>query len=373
MNYIQNFDKSRKSLIGSSDVPALIQHPEKPESIAGYERTALTVYLEKTGQKERDPAGLPAKLGHALEPYVLQEAISILADDKTACDFLRGYMLCELEKDNKNGGYPNAPAFQNTPWLHHTEAVNDYSVSHADCINQKDGILIEAKTASFWASMRRESDPYKGYDPKLKGHQGVPIAHYMQIQHQMLLYSTVYGIQIKKGYIALIANSEFNMWEIKPDIKVQERLAELCSRMKQCIDTKTPPRELAMNADDIKYMYPEIKEDFKIISGDELQQAIEYAKMQKEASAQETAWKRKKEDAASALSVMLKDTGVLKGMIDGSMIDIASWQSRTGAERVMSLSEIKKNKEKVYNYLVKNECIMKGEDTRSVKVKYKGE
>jgi hypothetical protein len=371
MNYIQNFEKSRKTLIGSSDVPALIQHPEKPESIAGFDRTALTVYLEKTGQKERDPAGLHAKLGHILEPHVLYEAISILSDDKTAKDFLRGYTLCEL--DSTKAGYPTAPDYQNTDWLHHTEAVNDFSVSHADCINVKDGIIIEAKTASYWASHRREADPYKGYDPKLKGAQGVPLAHYMQIQHQMYMYSSVYGVHIKKGYIALISDGVFNMWEIKPDIKVQERIAELCSKMKICIDAKTPPKDLAMNTDDIKAMYPEIKEDFKIISGDDSQKAIEYALTQKEAAKQESAWKQKKEDAAAALAVILKDTGTIKAMIDGALVDVASWQPRAGAERVMSLSEIKKNKENVYKYLVKNECINKSEDTRSVKVKYKGD
>ena len=44
--------------------------------------------------------------------------------------------------------------------------------------------------------------------------------------------------------------------------------------MKKCIDTDTPPKMLAMNQDDIKIMYPKLDEDFRIISGDELQVAL---------------------------------------------------------------------------------------------------
>jgi len=75
MNYITDFQKSRSTKIGSSDVPALIQHPEKSESLAGYGRTALTVYEEKIGIRERDPVGFPAQMGHVVEPYALQEFI----------------------------------------------------------------------------------------------------------------------------------------------------------------------------------------------------------------------------------------------------------------------------------------------------------
>jgi hypothetical protein len=367
MNYITNFEKSRKKLIGSSDVPALIQHPEKAESLAGYDRTPLTVYQEKLGLIKREPAGLPAKLGNALEPYVLYEAIKELENKKVAQKFLEGRILTELTRTKD--GYKN-PEAQFTDYLHHTEAINSHSVSHADCINIKKGILIEAKTAGYWSANRRQNNPYDGYDTTLKSGQGIPLKHFMQVQHQCAIYKEVYGVDIKKIYVALITDGKFHMWQVKPDIKVQTRILELCSFMKICIDKKIPPKELAMNTEDIKVLYPEIKEDFKILSGEELQTAVDMARLQKEASEQEKAWKQKKEDANSALSIILKDTKMLKGIIDGEMTPIAEWQERKGGDNLRPLSEIKKNEE-VYHYLSKNDLIVKADDSKFVKVKLK--
>ncbi|MCK9303663.1 MAG: hypothetical protein M0P35_10810 [Bacteroidales bacterium] len=344
MNYITDFTKSRKSLIGSSDVPALIQHPEKYESLAGYERTALTVYMEKTGQVEREPAGLAAEIGRHLELLILKKCIAEIDSPEVAEEFERGYLLCELAKTKT--GYHDAESFQNTKWLHHTEAVNEHSVSHADVINIEDGILIEAKMSLFWSS-RRGDDPYKGYDFDIEGRQGIPLKHYFQTEHQAALYNLVYGIKPKKIIVPIITDGKFHLWKYKPDLKNQEKILELCSYMKQCIDTKTPPKILAMNSKDIKALYPKINEDFKILSGDDLESAMIHARAMRDCANQEKAWKAKKEDAQNALSVFLKDTKILKGIVDGELKSIASWQERKASESIMPYSEIKKDKDKL--------------------------
>jgi hypothetical protein len=96
--------------------------------------------------------------------------------------------------------------------------------------------------------------------------------------------------------------------------------------MKQCIDRDIPPRELAMNQSDIKAMYPKLNEDFRIISGDELQMAINAARQAREAGEQGKAWKAKKEDAENALAVLLKDVKILRGLVDDEIVDLAAWQ-----------------------------------------------
>ena len=114
MQYIKNFTKERSNKIGASDISKLIQHPEKSESLYGYDETALTLWQEKTGKIKREPARFSAEMGNALEPVVLRKFISENIDKETAEKFYRGYVLCELNKTDD--GYLDAENFQNTNW-----------------------------------------------------------------------------------------------------------------------------------------------------------------------------------------------------------------------------------------------------------------
>lgn len=380
MNFITNFHKSRSTLIGSSDIAALIQHPEKTESLAGYERTALTVWEEKTGRTKREPAGFAAEMGHVLEPYVLREFIrnnqkvnsvgDALQSNDIAQSFYRGYILCELDKSDD--GYKTAPDTQTTDYLHHTEAITDYGVAHADCINLNKKIIIEAKSGSYWP-VDRKDDKYKGYDFTLKEWHGIPLANYYQIQYQAAIYQEAYNVQIDTAYLALIYDTnKYQDWEIRINRRVQERLIELAHYMKTCIEKDIPPKMLAMNAKDIQIMYPKINEDFRHVSGDELTAALSASRQAAEAAKQIKAWKQTEEDAKNMLAVLLKDNKKLQGMVDGDIVDIAAWQERGESERILGLEEIKKDK-RLYNYVLKNELIKKIEASRFIKIKYKGE
>ena len=376
MQYITNFTRERSTKIGASDISKLIQHPEKSESLYGYSETALTLWQEKTGRIKKEPAGFSAEMGNALEPVVLRKFISQNTDKETAEKFYRGYMLCELNKTDD--GYPDAENFQNTNFLHHTKAENDFAVAHADCLHLQiagnHAELIEAKTASYWSAKRRD-DIYSGYDTTLKNHQGIPLKHFYQVQFQAAIYQEVYGLNINTGFLALIFTDgfkpvSFHQWEIRIDVKIQERLLELASYMKKCIDTDTPPKMLAMNQDDIKIMYPKLEEDFRIISGDELQVALHAIEQRKLASEQEKAWRQKKEDADNTLSIFLKDAKTIKGIIGDEIVSLATWQERKGAERVAGLKEIKQYPD-IEKLLREKNLINKSENTRSVVIKYK--
>lgn len=389
MNYITNFTHSRATLIGSSDIVACLQHPEKHESLAGYERTAITVYKEKRGELPRTPAGLPADIGHELELLALQKAIEQIetVNGETPENirslinrFRRGYQLAEInttiEYDadgNESLTYHNAKEFQNVDWLHHTEAITQDSVSHADCINIADpenAIIIEAKVATSSWSAKRGDDPYKGYDFELEGVRAVPLRHYMQVEHQCAVYAQCYGIKIKRAYLALICDGKFYLFEWRPDVKIQERLLELSSYMKLCIDTATLPVKLAMNADDIKTIYPKINEDFRVVSGEQLETAMQYARVAKDAAVMKKNWEEKERDAKDALAVLLADSGRLRGIVDGEMVELVAWQERKGIERLMPLSEIKKDK-RLFSYCEKNGLIKQGEPSKFVQVKFK--
>ena len=78
-------------------------------------------------------------------------------------------------------------------------------------------------------------------------------------------------------------------------------------------------------------------------------------------------WKQKKQDALESLSIHLKDTEKLKGMINGELVDLCKWQTRKGSERIKGLTDIKKldNKDEILDYLHKHELIYKTEGSKS--------
>ena len=210
LQYITDFHKSREARIGASDIPTLIPHPLRPsESLAGYGQTAITLWEEKTGQRQRTPSGFAADMGHYIEPKAIREFIRDVASGepemsggRVAMEFFRGFMMYELEAERRRPDAQTGRAFNHTAFKHHTEAVTPFGVAHADCVYIPEGnarkvktpydftvdftkpFIIEAKSAQYWAA-RRNDDPYSGYDTSLKEWQGIPLKHYLQIQYHL--------------------------------------------------------------------------------------------------------------------------------------------------------------------------------------------
>lgn len=365
--YITDFYKSREGRIGSSDIPALIPHPvRKSESLAGYERTAIAVYEEKTGITKREPAGFSARVGNDIEILPLRYFIEEYDTKETAREFYRGYIMCKIGQEANETGIFNTTAFNNTDYKHHTESMNDFAVAHADCIYVgKKPFIVEAKSAQFW-SVKRDKDIYSGYDFDLKDWQGIPLKHYFQIQFQMALYG------VDMAYLALLYNtSEFHTWQIKGNKKHQAELLELAEYMKKCIDKKTPPKEKAMNASDIQKLYPEIKEDFREVVGKELETAMSITEQYQHAKQQVKQWELQERDALDAISVLLKDERELKGLINGELQTIARWKNIGGAEKIVALSKIKKERFDIYGYLLDNSLIEYQKTDRKPEIKLK--
>lgn len=410
--YITDFHKSRQSLVGASDIPCLIPNPNNStESLASFTKdgkrivkTAQDLYNEKVNGKDYDYS-FAADMGHFLEPKVLYEFIKDNIDKDVANEFYRGYQLHSLETElqSQKAGKKvcvNPVPFNTTPFRHNTEVVNDFGVAHADCVfdpkemnvkilqknmatANKDGsilykknnitidlskpFLIEAKSANYFSANARKHDQYKGYDLSLKEWQGIPLSHYLQIQYQLLLYN------IDVSYLALIYNTnEKRYWTIKSNKKHQQELQQIAEYMKKCIDTKTPPKQLAMNQKDIVKLYPTIEDDFVEITGEQLHHVIDSAKKYYAAKKQVKVWQAKEQEHKESMAIHLKDVKVAKGIVNGVMVDLCRYKITKSSQRLCGLKAINERDEKeakrIMNYLKRKKLINKSDESRSAQI-----
>jgi hypothetical protein len=402
--YITDFHGSRKNKIGASDVPYIICHPENTiESLAAYTdeknkrhaNTAIDLYYKKINN-EKSNYSYAAKMGHVLEPYIVYEFISDNFNKEVADEFLRGYLLHKIEQDfqSQKAGkkiFVNPLPYNTTPFRHNTEASNEFGVAHIDTLfdpefmtgkwsnmeikNKEIDITkplnIQAKSCNYFSFKSRKKDKYKGYDISLKEWEGLPLGVYFQVQFEMLVYN------IDTTYVALNYNTNQKAsWKIKANKKHQKDLMQLAKYMKQCIDTKTPPKQLAINQSDIIKLYgSETKDDFIELELSELDFALKNAKEFYIAKEQEKKWKRKKEEAEQSMSIFLKDFDSIKGVVDGEITEIAKWKETGGSERICGLSDIKKRDEReskrIINYLTKNNLIKKSKKNKKATIKIK--
>jgi hypothetical protein len=361
-----DFTKERSGRIGGSDIAALIPSGEKPnESLAGHGRTPITVFQEKTGRKKRDPAGLPAEMGHFLEPKVLELFIREKFNYEIGKEFIRKKIIYELSPKNLN-----ASDFQVKPFYHNTQYYTTEGKSgkivHADCIvkTDKEEYSIESKSANFFAARRPTESKISGYDLDLEEWQGIPLKHYVQCQYQLDL------LELDYCYLPLIYNtSQFQYWKIKANKKHQNQIMDLVDNMIWHINKDIAPKEMILNQNDVKELHPKLQDDFVMISGEERDQAIEIAGAYNKAHEQEKKWKNKKQEAADSMSILLKDVPELR---DENGI-IAKWQVKKASERVKGLKDIKKIRPLAYKYLNKWDLINTSEESRSVSIKWKGE
>ena len=399
--YIRNnFSQARSKRVGASEISAAIPDPEHPgQSLAGYDRTALTVWQEKTGRKERDIAGLPAEMGHWNEVKAIELFIRGINPDMA-----REYRRSRLEYERLSEQFPDTRAedYQTTPFRHNAQWYNDDFIVHPDGIWESnfqwvstDGscvigppshqqpikahgytidlsrpFLIEAKNHGYFATKRKNGSVVNGYDFNLTGWQGVPLREYVQCQFQMAC------LDVDVDYLPLITDAAFgtfHVWEIKRDRKTGDRLIDLAAKLAYYIHKDIEPKELAMNAADIATMYPTMAEDFAILSGDEANAITAAASTYREGDELERIGKQKKKDATDALAVYPKDTKELRVERDGSIIPVAAWIEKKGAERIIGLKDIRARDDgaTIEKYLTRKGLVKEGEGSRYVSVKWK--
>jgi hypothetical protein len=393
-----DFYTSRSERIGASDVPALIPSPENPvESLAGYGRTALTVYQEKTGEIDRSfESNFNTEMGHHNENKSLEWFIRFFFDYKEAVKFriAKERYEADVELAQLNGTpIPSAREYQTGgPFLHSVQHYTDGMIVHPDMLfigipelkgkkerfRTYNGIkvdlsmpfVVEGKSAKKYAAKRPEGSLIKGYDLSLTTWHGIPLKHYVQVQFQELVFS------VKVGYLALIHDtSDFQVWRIDADKRTQGQIMDIVGKMVQHIKNKTFPRELAMNANDVKIMIPEIQRDFINVQPEteKGKKALEIQEAYNKAKEQEEIWKARKQDASDAAAVML---GEFEELRVGNE-KVLNWTFKKGSETFKKIDpkskdgmikQLKKNDQTTYNYMKKKGYIYWTKDTRYVAV-----
>ena len=368
----KDFTEQRAKRIGASDIPALIPNPLSPtESLAGYGRTPVTVWEEKTGRKARGPAGLPAEMGHYLEDKAAELFIRPIDEQASKEHF--------LDRGIWDRGGMNV---QSTPYMHHVQFYRDGMICHPDVlydpaknqnliatvpgskftahdlkIDMSSPFLVECKSANYFATKRTRKGG--GYNFDDLSWQGIPPAHYMQIQFQLALL----GVGV--AYLALIHNTnQFQVWPVYADKVHQGKLLDIAGRMIEYIRADREPLEWAINADDIIALYPEIGDDFLLLDGDMKEQARQLAGKYREAEDEERRWKDEMEEYRTGLALLLKDFPEIRD----EKQTYAKWQIRKGAERVKALARMKKEDPLAYKYLKRKGLLHQSPDSRSVKV-----
>ena len=373
----------RAGRIGASDIPALIPDPDKPnESLAGYGRTAVTVWEEKTGRRQRDPAGLAAEMGHFLEPKTTALFLRDVFGREYANEWLLSRMQFELLRRSDHTNV-QASQYQRAPVAHNIEWYDDKFIVHPDAIYQPPPVapdpmevvahglqinltkpfLIEAKSARYWSARRRDESQSAGYDMDLRTWQGIPLRHYVQIQFQLAM------MDVDTCYLPLLYDtSQFQVWQIAADKSIQGKIIDLAGRLSWHIANDQPPKSMAMNGRDIAALYPTIDEDFVYLAGDEAEAVTDACRAYRKATAQEKVWKAKKSEAQDAIAVHLKDRGELRNA-DGGVL--ARWQERKGSERVTALGKIRTDDPVSYRYLKRKKLIEQSSGSRSPAVVWK--
>lgn len=388
-----DFKQARSGRIGASDIPALFPDPERPtQSLAGYGRTAVTVYQEKIGELEREPAGFPAEMGHYLENKTLEIFIRNIEG------FERGQKFRFLKESFESKKNAKAENYQLVPWFHSVQYFNDGIIVHPDMVYKpeeqyvpnmknkpdyvtvmKDGIvkvngiaidlsepfIVEAKSARGYATKRPPGSYVHGYDFSLQSGHGIPLKHYFQIQFQLAL------LQVKTAYLALTYDtSNYAFWKIPADRKTQGRIMDVVGKMVKHIKDRTMPKELAICNADVHEMYPVIEQDYCMVIGKEADKIREICEKRNNAKRQQDNWKGIEQDCKDAVAVYLKN---YKEIRDSSGVLIAWKKGRSADGLSMPVADIRKNMPKHYNYLIKHGLIREGKDYRYVDFRWKGE
>jgi len=380
----RSIHQNRGPRIGASDIPALIPDPDRPtQSLAGYGRTAVTVYEEKLGERKRDPAGLAAEMGHWNEPKSTELFLrEIVGPDHSMRWLVRRMQYEMLSRIDQ----VQAADYQITPFHHSIEFYNDQFVVHPDglyipdvsspdipvsparvqahglTIDLSKPFLIEAKNARYWSAKRRDETPSSGYDFDLRTWQGIPLKNYVQIQFQLALF------ELEICYLPLLYDtSQFQVWEIKADPAVQNRLIDIAGKLAWHIEHRVPPKDMAMNLDDIKTLYPLVDNDFTYVAGDERDAVVEACRKYRQAEKQEKRWGAVKKEMQDVISVHLKDRKELR---DEHQV-LVKWTERSGSERVRALKSIAKDDPVSYRYLKRKGLIEQTDPTRYPSVAWK--
>lgn len=342
---IKDFHGSRMGSIGSSDIPILAGFGKQ------YGDTPYTLYLEKTGQKERRAAGPRAEWGHRLEPLILSAWISRNHGEEEAL----AYMAAAI-RGRSSGRYKSL-----------TEARmpgRPYVLAHADLVvDDAAPLIVEAKSAGFFSGKRREGEAFLGYDPDDLSQQGIPDPVFLQVQWQMLAY----GVPEARVAVLIDTGDYREYGPIIADPRVQEQELALAERLWRCIVDRTPPKPETWS--DVSLMWPEPADTTAMIGGEDEMRVrslvFEYWQIGERLDRDEA----RRKEIKNALGIYLGENAIL-ATPEGLKL-ASSWVQANPAS--VNLKELEAKEPELYARLVEGGYVRKSERRELRPAKLKGE
>jgi len=327
------FQKIRFNTIGASDIPIIL-------GISTF-KTPFDLWQEKTGKVEPWRGNNYTSWGHKHEVNILSSYVEDTENSDIAwvfeLDFLRN-------KYSRGDDYIPATLFY--PYTEFIHPDVKWAIAHPDLIDLKNNVNIEAKSGRRFANMKRgDMDGFDPDDP-----QGIPLKYYVQLQWQMMC-AGMKNSQLR----ALIDTSDLMIFNIESNIKIQEKLLEMASRFKYCMEKDKPP--MPINKYDIEKLFPEVHEKTAYLVGSESEFAIKMKERKKFLSEKEKKIKSEIDDINDALFVLI---GSNKYLYDENNEKICS-QVFFESEYIKSAKEIEKIDNQLYLTLKEKGIIEKKE------------
>lgn len=340
---IRDFHGARALGIGSSDIPTLAGFNKQ------YGQTPYTLYLEKTGQAERKPAGPRAEWGHRLEPLVLAAFIGRRFGQGPDLDYLAAAIK----------GRSFGP-FKSLTEARHPE--RRYVLAHADLlVDDPAPFIVEAKTTGYYAGKRREGVAFMGYDADDLTQNGIPDPVFLQVQWQMLAYD------VREAFVAvLIDTGDYREYgPIIADPRTQEKCLALAERLWRCIETRTPPKPETWS--DVATMWPLPEDKTATVGGEDEMKAREYAARYWQLGERIKTLESEREELKNALGIYIGENSILQTP-EGTKL-ASSWVQANPAS--VALKELKEKEPELYARLDEGGYIKRTErrELRPAKVK----
>lgn len=292
---ITDFHGARSKGVGSSDIPTLALLNKR------YGQTPLTLWYEKTGRAQREPAGPRAYWGKVLEGVILAEWIRRRYGDEAATEYAR----------YKARGMSSGPFKTETECFH---PERPYCLAHSDLLvdpfstqfvedRESEREIVEAKSAGLFSATRRDDGDY-GYSRKDFSLSGIPMSVFLQVQWQ----GYCYGVD-QLRVAALIDTGDYREYEGKADPRTQEKLLTLAERFWLCVESDTPPKPETWA--DVSLLWPGVEETTAMVGGDAEMQAREMVSRYARASSRIKEAEGEKDEIKDALGILMGGNKIL--------------------------------------------------------------
>lgn len=316
--YQSGVRQKNELVIGSSDIPVIIKTKNSRIKKSSYE-----LWEEKTGKVEPFQGNNYTTWGHELEPLLISAFIRKKYNAKIAYKFKLDYVV---HQNVRSKFYNPMTIFH--PFTECKHPQFPWAIAHGDCVCRDDlnneilkkippsndkiktnqieqnyfSYLLEAKTGGYYARVRRED--FEGFDLDDHTATGVPSDILLQVQWQMLIYD------IDFTYVLLLVDdNKFHIYEVPAIKKWFPLMLEKASQFLWCCKNDKPPQP--EKYDDIKKLFPEIKDKAVYVTGEKAIVAEQMKAEKKKLQAKMKKYQKRIDDINNAAGLLMGENKFL--------------------------------------------------------------